>query len=58
MIFIVFSESMMPKVVSSSGDHFGVTLSELLGTPVPIQAVMADQSASVFGSGKQKIREH
>ena len=44
---------MMPKIVSSCGDHFGVTLPEVLGSPVPIQAVLADQSASVFGSGKQ-----
>ncbi len=42
---------MMPKIVSSCGDHFGVTLPEVLGSPVPIQAVLADQSASVFGSG-------
>ena len=46
-------DNMMPKIVSSCGDHFGVTLPEVLGSPVPIQAVLADQSASVFGSGKQ-----
>lgn len=43
--------SMMPKVVSSCGSHFGETKPELLGGPVPLLAVLADQSASFFGSG-------
>jgi len=52
-VFNLFNipDNMMPKIVSSCGDHFGVTLPAVLGSPVPIQAVLADQSASVFGSG-------
>ena len=41
----------MPPIVSSSGDHFGQTLPHILGTAVSIGAVMADQSASVYGTG-------
>ncbi|XP_023326829.1 putative glycerol kinase 5 isoform X2 [Eurytemora carolleeae] len=44
-------ESMMPRIVSSCGDHFGSTSADLLGISIPIRAVLADQSASVFGSG-------
>ena len=43
--------SMMPKIVDSCGDHFGSTKQELFGSSIPIKVVMADQSASVFGSG-------
>jgi len=46
--------SIMPKVVDSCGDHFGSTNPQLLGSPIPIKAVLADQSASVFGSGCYK----
>jgi len=43
--------TMLPKVVDSAGDHLGTTPPDLLGIPIPIKAVLADQSASVFGSG-------
>lgn len=43
--------SIMPKVVESAGNHFGSTTPHLLGSSVPIMAVLADQSASFFGSG-------
>ena len=47
--------SIMPEVVDSAGDHFGhLDASEILGLDparIPISAVMADQSAAVFGSG-------
>lgn len=43
--------SILPTIVDSSGDHFGSTLEDLLGVSVPIRAVLADQSASAFGSG-------
>lgn len=43
--------TMLPEVVDSAGDHFGMTPSDLFGIPIPIKAVLADQSASVFGSG-------
>jgi len=43
--------SIMPKVVSSAGSHFGSTKADLLGGSIPITAVLADQSASFFGSG-------
>jgi len=46
--------SIMPKVVDSCGDHFGSTKPQLLGCPIPIKAILADQSASVFGSGCYK----
>jgi len=42
--------SIMPEVVDSCGDHFGITRSDILGHSVPIRAVLADQSASAFGS--------
>ena len=42
---------MMPRIVNSCGDHFGSTSADLLGISIPIRAVLADQSASVFGSG-------
>ena len=41
----------MPEVVDDAGDHFGVTASDILGSEVPMSAVMADQSASMFGLG-------
>jgi len=43
--------SIFPPIVDSCGEHFGSTLPEILGSSVPIRAVLADQSASVFGSG-------
>lgn len=49
--------AMMPEVVDSAGDHFGTldcdfTLGLQGGPPpIPIRAVMADQSAGMFGSG-------
>ena len=43
--------SMMPRIVDSCGDHFGSTKQGLFGSSIPIKVVMADQSASVFGSG-------
>jgi len=46
---------MMPKVASSSGTHFGSTKPELLGGSIPVLAVLADQSASFFGSGSHSI---
>ena len=45
----------MPRIVSSCGDHFGSTSADLLGISIPIRAVLADQSASVFGSGIRVI---
>lgn len=44
-------KSIMPTVVDSAGNHFGELGQEVLGHAVPIKAVMADQSAAVFGSG-------
>jgi len=41
----------MPEIVDSCGPHYGTTLPDILGSPVPVTAVLADQSASVFGSG-------
>ncbi len=41
----------MPPVVDSAGEHFGSVHPDVLGHAVPIRAVMADQSAAVFGSG-------
>ena len=45
------SGSIFPRIVDSCGDHFGSTLPDLLGSAIPIRSVLADQSASVFGSG-------
>eukprot|EP00090_Calanus_glacialis_P009522 TRINITY_DN17907_c0_g1_i2.p1 TRINITY_DN17907_c0_g1~~TRINITY_DN17907_c0_g1_i2.p1 ORF type:complete len:379 (-),score=100.87 TRINITY_DN17907_c0_g1_i2:498-1634(-) len=42
--------SIMPEVVDSCGEHFGSSKPDILGHPVPIRAVLADQSASTFGS--------
>ena len=42
--------SIMPEVVDSCGEHFGSVRSDILGHEVPIRAVLADQSASAFGS--------
>jgi len=47
--------SMMPKIVDSCGDHFGATKPGLFGVSIPIKAVLADQSASVFGSGCNRV---
>ncbi|KAK1133391.1 hypothetical protein K0M31_011204 [Melipona bicolor] len=41
---------LFPKVVDSSGD-FGVTHKSIFGVEIPIYCSMADQSASLFGSG-------
>ncbi|KAF7997454.1 hypothetical protein HCN44_006025 [Aphidius gifuensis] len=41
---------MMPKVVDTAGD-FGCTPEDIFGISVPIMCSMADQSASLFGSG-------
>merc|ERR1719158_1324791 len=46
--------SMMPTIVDSCGEHFGSTKQGLFGSSIPITAVLADQSASVFGSGCYK----
>lgn len=46
--------SIMPEVVDSCGDHFGSTKYEILDHAVPIRAVLADQSASAFGSACYK----
>ncbi|XP_011296674.1 putative glycerol kinase 5 [Fopius arisanus] len=42
--------SMFPRIVDNAGD-FGETPSEIFGVPVPIICCMADQAASLFGSG-------
>jgi len=42
--------SIMPEVVDSCGEHFGAVRSDILGHSVPVRAVLADQSASAFGS--------
>ena len=47
--------SMMPRIVDSTGDHFGCVKSDLFGSSIPIRAVLADQSASVFGSGCYRL---
>jgi putative glycerol kinase 5 len=39
----------MPKVVDDAGDHFGSIDANILGAEIAIKAVMADQSASVYG---------
>ena len=41
----------MPTVVDSAGPQFGSLGADIFGAEVPIAAVMADQSAAVFGSG-------
>ena len=43
--------SLMPPIVDSAGDHFGEVHPDLVDFRLPIRAVMADQSAAVFGSG-------
>lgn len=45
-----FNLNMFPTVCDSAGDHFGCTEPDLFGSAIPIKAVMADQSASLFGS--------
>merc|ERR1719381_445234 len=45
----------MPKIVDSCGDHCGATKPGLFGVSIPIKAVLADQSASVFGSGCNRV---
>lgn len=46
-----FKYGMMPEIVSSAGNHFGSTDPSIFdGHSIPIRAVMADQSASIFGS--------
>ncbi|XP_076173094.1 glycerol kinase 5 isoform X2 [Ptiloglossa arizonensis] len=42
--------SIFPEVVDTTGD-FGMTPKEIFGVEVPILCSMADQSASLFGSG-------
>ncbi|XP_020294848.1 putative glycerol kinase 5 [Pseudomyrmex gracilis] len=42
--------NILPEVVDTIGD-FGVTPKDLFGTEIPICCSMADQSASLFGSG-------
>ena len=42
--------SMFPKVLDTDGD-FGNATDDFLGSKVPIGCSMADQSASLFGSG-------
>ena len=44
-------KSIMPSVVDSAGPQFGHLDASILGSAIPITAVMADQSAAVFGSG-------
>ena len=43
----------LPKVVECSGSDFGILDPEILDSPIPIRAVMADQSASAFACGLQ-----
>ena len=40
--------AMLPKVKSTSG-HFGTTLPELLGEPIPITGAAGDQQSALFG---------
>ncbi len=40
--------AVLPQVLPSCG-HFGETLSEHLGAPVPVTAVLGDQQAALFG---------
>jgi len=46
--------SIMPEIVPSYGNHFGLMKVDILGNPIPIHAVLGDQSASAFGSACYK----
>ncbi|XP_014256421.1 putative glycerol kinase 5 [Cimex lectularius] len=41
---------MLPTVVDSAGDHFREISPSILGHAIPIRSVVADQSASLYGS--------
>ncbi|KAK1133387.1 hypothetical protein K0M31_011201 [Melipona bicolor] len=51
MSILKIPRDMFPKVVDTSGDHFGVTHKNIFGVNIPIYCSMTDQSASLFGSG-------
>ncbi|KAK9310819.1 hypothetical protein QLX08_000104 [Tetragonisca angustula] len=50
MSILKIPRAMFPEVVDTGGD-FGVTHKEIFGVEIPIYCSMADQSASLFGSG-------
>ncbi|KAF3429544.1 hypothetical protein E2986_00709 [Frieseomelitta varia] len=50
MNMLKIPRAIFPEVVDTSGD-FGVTHKEIFGVEIPIYCSMADQSASLFGSG-------
>ncbi|XP_014279407.1 putative glycerol kinase 5 isoform X2 [Halyomorpha halys] len=43
--------NMFPKIVDSAGCHFGCTDATIFGVSIPIHCSIADQSASLLGSG-------
>ncbi|CAH0391262.1 unnamed protein product [Bemisia tabaci] len=43
--------NILPQVVDSAGHHFGHVKAEIWGEKIPIQCSLADQAASLFGSG-------
>ncbi|XP_075216468.1 glycerol kinase 5 [Lycorma delicatula] len=45
-----FKLHMFPEICDSTGEHFGSTVPDIFGHSIPIRAVIADQSASLFGS--------
>ncbi|KAK1133388.1 hypothetical protein K0M31_011202 [Melipona bicolor] len=51
MSILKIPRNMFPRVVDTSGDHFGVTHKSIFGVEVTIYCSMTDQSASLFGSG-------
>lgn len=48
--YFKIKQSILPTVVDSSHD-FGYTHKSLLGTPVKIATIIADQPASLIGNG-------
>ncbi|KAK1133389.1 hypothetical protein K0M31_011203 [Melipona bicolor] len=51
MSILKIPRGIFPKVVDTSGDHFGVTHRNIFGVEIPVCCSMADQAASLFGSG-------
>lgn len=50
MNILKLPKTIFPEVVDTGG-HFGVTPKEIFGIEIPILCSMADQAASLFGSG-------
>ncbi|CAH2089560.1 unnamed protein product [Euphydryas editha] len=43
-------ENILPKVVDTAGEHFTSTAKDIWGHEIPIRSVIADQTASMWGS--------